>query len=697
MKRLAALGIANLSCYLREQGKMQVLTAYGELLAADITREMVDQCMQLYLEDVAADGELEEDSNEHLFGHAMLLRLTNPTDIEGQIALMCVQLAACHYMNRRMGEVFEQICAGSGAGVTIELAARIVCGPRDMLEYYAEIREAYRRVELLLLADYPTKQFMQTTLRMDDRLADWLSDGDDLSTLAPRFVEWYVPGMCAEPIFQKKTYENVVARLDAMQQVRDTGHTPVVVVTGEAYSGRKFMIKQIVNHQNARVLCADAACLGGLDSLLRQLRPLLREVLLERVALVITDMPMRADTTSMIQILYDEYDMLVRSMCEMGFLTSAQKLPLYLTADLAYKPLAHLDAFVINGVCKCGNVEESYEAWEYFSQKYLGGAKLQSRELVVKMKLPIGRIEQVVKRLMVAPEEHPYESRNVFRYCYELLDDGRYDNIKRVETHYTYDDLKLEASQKRIIMDICAQVENRKLVMDDWNLRSRYSYGTCVSALFTGPPGTGKTMAVHVMAGILGLELFKVDLSQLVDKYIGETEKRLEEVFKKAEQSNMILFFDEADAIIGKRSEVKESKDKYANTEVSYLLQRMEEYDGIVILSTNFSQNIDAAFMRRIRYVIHFPIPDVRTRKEIWQSAFSPEVPQEGIDYDYLSNQFEFAGGQIKNIVLNAVFYAVAEGQPVGMPHLVKAIQQDLMKDKKVSFKEALGDYAYLV
>ena len=196
------------------------------------------------------------------------------------------------------------------------------------------------------------------------------------------------------------------------------------------------------------------------------------------------------------------------------------------------------------------------------------------------------------------------------------------------------------------------------------------------------------------MAGILGLELFKVDLSQMVDKYIGETEKRLEDVFRRAERSNMILFFDEADAIIGKRSEVKESKDRYANSEVSYLLQRMEEFDGIIIFSSNFSQNIDAAFMRRIRFVIHFPIPDAQTRKEIWQSSFAAETPQEGIDYDYLSTQFEFSGGQIKNTVWNAAFFAASEGAPVGMKHMVRAIQIELTKDKKVSFKEALGEYA---
>ena len=334
--------------------------------------------------------------------------------------------------------------------------------------------------------------------------------------------------------------------------------------------------------------------------------------------------------------------------------------------------------------------------WDFFAEKYLN-TPLPSQELAVKMKLHVGDIEKIVKRLACRPKDMPLESREIFRYCYELLDDGRYDSIKRVETSYTFDDLKLEESQKRIIRDICAQVEQRKKVMSDWNLQSRYSYGTSVSALFSGPPGTGKTMAVHVMAGILGLEMFKVDLSQIVDKYIGETEKRLDEVFRRAEQSNMILFFDEADAIIGKRSETKEAKDKYANTAVAYLLQRMEEYDGIVILATNYSQNIDAAFMRRIRFTVHFPLPDEARRKEIWHSAFAEETPRGTLDYEYLARQFEFSGGQIKNVVWNACFFAAGEGASVEMRHIMRAIQMELKKDKKVSFQEALGEYARLI
>ena len=160
----------------------------------------------------------------------------------------------------------------------------------------------------------------------------------------------------------------------------------------------------------------------------------------------------------------------------------------------------------------------------------------------------------------------------------------------------------------------------------------------------------------------------------------------------------MILFFDEADAIIGKRSEVKEANDKYANTEVSFLLQRIEEYDGIVILASNYSQNIDSAIMRRIRYTVHFSLPDEKTREEIWRSTFSPEVPRGDIDYEYLARQFEFSGGQIKNIVLNAVFLAAAEDSEVTMKHMVRAISLDLVKDKQVSFSgEEFGEYAYLI
>lgn len=695
MRRLAALAASRISCYLKELGQEELLRTYAGLLPQDSSWEQLHACQSVYQDELL--GELDDEGDDFLGRQEQqrLLLFLRPETEAGEIAFVCVQLAVLYYMERQAGEVFERICKGTGAGATIELAARLVCGDREVLDHFEETREAYRRVELILQAAYPAKQFMTATLRADDRLIDWLNGGTDLSLISPEFLSWYEPESEAEPSFREALLERMTGQFQQMQTHGSEEQICVLAVSGEAYSGRKFLLRQLANRCGMRLLMADAAFLGDMDSLLMQFRKLLREVLIGQVEVAVIGLAPRADMISSIRIMTTEYEKTVQAAWKAKIADAPVRRPLLLTAAEGVKLAPHLNRPVIGGKCKVGDRDENFAAWEYFSTKYLGEGALHSRELTVKMKLPTGRIEQVVKLLVASGAELPIDSREVFRYCYELLDDGRYDNIKRVETTYTYEDLKLEESQKQVIKDICAQVEQRRQVMDDWNLRSRYSYGTCVSALFTGPPGTGKTMAVHVMAGILGLELFKVDLSQIVDKYIGETEKRLEDVFRRAERSNMILFFDEADAVIGKRSEVKEAKDKYANTEVSYLLQRMEEFDGIIIFSSNFSQNIDAAFMRRIRFVIHFPIPDAPTRKEIWQSAFSEQVPQDDINFDYLSNQFEFSGGQIKNVVLNAAFFAAAEGTAVGMKHLLRALQTELTKDANVLFRESLGAYAH--
>ena len=191
-----------------------------------------------------------------------------------------------------------------------------------------------------------------------------------------------------------------------------------------------------------------------------------------------------------------------------------------------------------------------------------------------------------------------------------------------------WDEVILPPEQKELLRNACNQVKFRHVVYGEWGFEKKLSYGKGVSILFAGPPGTGKTMSAEVVAKELMLEIYKIDLSQVISKYIGETEKNLHEIFHEAQFSNAILFFDEADALFGKRSEVKDSHDKYANIETAYLLQKIEEYAGITILATNFSQNIDDAFMRRLNYVIKFPFPDAEYREKIWRSMFPAEAPQ---------------------------------------------------------------------
>lgn len=217
--------------------------------------------------------------------------------------------------------------------------------------------------------------------------------------------------------------------------------------------------------------------------------------------------------------------------------------------------------------------------------------------------------------------------------------------------------------------------------------------------LFAGRPGTGKTMAAQVMARELGLELYCVDLSRMVSKYIGETEKNINSIFEEALKSNVILFFDEMDALFSKRTEVKSANDRYVNMEVAFLLQKMEQYEGISILATNHLQQIDTAFFRRIQYVIQFPLPAPEQRYEIWRSVFSANVPLEcDVDFTYLANQFELSGAVIKNAALTAMFLAAASPkQQCSMEHILKGIQQELEKQGNVVLPCDFGEYAYLL
>ena len=214
----------------------------------------------------------------------------------------------------------------------------------------------------------------------------------------------------------------------------------------------------------------------------------------------------------------------------------------------------------------------------------------------------------------------------------------------------------------------------------------------------SGPPGTGKTMSANAIAGELSLPLYQVNLSNVVDKYIGETEKNLEKAFSFAEKNSVVLFFDEADALFGTRSEVHDSIDRYANNEIAYLLQRIESYDGIVLMATNKKGNIDPAFMRRIRYVVHFDKPDEEIRRQIWQGCLKDTVPYKDIDVEYLASQFDtYTGSIIKTIFLNACTMAAGDGN-LTMKHIIHAIKQEMEKETTVGFEvDTLGKYAYLV
>lgn len=254
------------------------------------------------------------------------------------------------------------------------------------------------------------------------------------------------------------------------------------------------------------------------------------------------------------------------------------------------------------------------------------------------------------------------------------------DNLaQRIELAAGWEDLVLPEAQMQILRAVTAQVRQRIQVYQQWGFGDKSKRGLGISALFAGASGTGKTMAAEVLAQELQLDLYRIDLSAMVSKYIGETEKNLRRVFDAAESSAVVLLFDEADALFGKRSEVKDSHDRYANLEVSYLLQRMEAYQGLAILTTNLKDAIDTAFLRRLRFVIKFPFPDAAQREEIWRRVFPASTPLEALDVAKLA-RLNVAGGNIRNIALNAAFLAADRGEKVGMRHLLEAAKAEYAK-----------------
>jgi SpoVK/Ycf46/Vps4 family AAA+-type ATPase len=267
------------------------------------------------------------------------------------------------------------------------------------------------------------------------------------------------------------------------------------------------------------------------------------------------------------------------------------------------------------------------------------------------------------------------------------------DLALRIEPAAGWDELVLPEPQRETLREIALHVRHRATVYESWGFAAKSSRGLGISALFAGPSGTGKTMAAEVLANELRLDLYRIDLSSVVSKYIGETEKNLRRVFDAAEEGGSILLFDEADALFGKRSEVKDSHDRYANIEISYLLQRMEAYRGLAILTTNQRSALDQAFLRRLRFVVQVPFPDSAQREQIWRRIYPSETPTNRLDYAKLG-RLNITGGNIRNIALGAAFVAADAGEPVRMEHLLRAARGEYAKLEKPLSDAEIGGWA---
>jgi SpoVK/Ycf46/Vps4 family AAA+-type ATPase len=252
---------------------------------------------------------------------------------------------------------------------------------------------------------------------------------------------------------------------------------------------------------------------------------------------------------------------------------------------------------------------------------------------------------------------------------------------RRIVPRFGWDDLILPPEQITQLREMSQRLRFSHVVQDEWGFGDHMPNSSGISALFAGDSGTGKTLSAEVIAKDLGLVMYKIDLSAVVSKYIGETEKNLNTIFTTAQSSNAILFFDEADALFGKRSEVKDARDRYANIEIAYLLQQIEAYDGVVIMATNFRQNLDDAFTRRLDFLVDFPFPDAEYRQRLWEAHFPPRTPMaDDVDFGEVAQRYRLAGGNIRNVALAAAYLAAANGRVVTREHIRSAVRREHQK-----------------
>lgn len=341
--------------------------------------------------------------------------------------------------------------------------------------------------------------------------------------------------------------------------------------------------------------------------------------------------------------------------------------------------------------------KEREEIWKYYLQKEKIGEDVKISVLANLYRFTPGTIINCIEQasLLAKAELCDCIGKKHFKQVVHHFNSSKLAELATcIVPHFGWEDLEIMEEQRNIMKLACARAALTSIVDEEWGFEEKVRYGKGISILLYGPPGTGKTMAAQVIAGEIGLELYRVDLSQMVDKYIGETQKNIGKVFDCAREGNFILFFDEADALFTKRTEVQNSNDKHANTEVNYLLQKMEEYDGICILSTNRFNNFDPAFVRRITYTVNLQNPDVETRVQLYKSILPSQAKvEETLDFDFFAKQFELNGSQIKAVLYNAAFMAANEGRGITNLDIAKAIKYENTKLGKMVMASEFGQY----
>lgn len=625
----------------------------------------------------------------------------------GRFQQRCLLLALAPELDGKYGRAFAYLQDDVTRKLpTVDLALALFAGRPEERRAGLEALGSgadWRRARVLHVVDPPDgpHPLLARRLKLDDRVVQFLLGSSRLDGRTSRWasVRWE-PRRAVPP-----SLEDLLARLrrllDAHFRVSSPGSL-IVHLAGRYGSGRSATAEAAAAHLGLPTVWIDMRKLAPSDAYDVDVRTAVREALLQPAAVGVRHAdairgPGEADARLL------------------GPLVDAIRTYSRLTFLVAEEPWTPVDLFgddtFLSLTCPVPGYRERARAWTEALRGPDGIGDGLVHELAGKFRFTPGQIRDAAAEararagLTASPEPRPDatpdpdprpDSTQLHAACRNQASPHLGELARRIDPVFGWDDLVLPEGQTAQLREIVAHVRHAPTVMGAWDFAARFPLGRAVTALFAGGSGTGKTMAAEILAGDLELDLFKIDLSAVVSKYIGETEKNLSRIFREARNSSAILFFDEADALFGKRSEVKDSHDRYANVEIAYLLQRMEEHeDGVVILATNLKKNLDEAFVRRLRFIVDFPFPTAEDRARIWEKVFPDGLPVgEDVDFDFLGRRLSVSGGNIKNIGLRAAYIAARKGAPaVDMSCVIEAAKRELDKVGKLYTEEEFGDY----
>lgn len=580
---------------------------------------------------------------------------------------------------------------GSMSVPSIETAAKLFYGTSfSITGAYGDMSVCLE--QLLPVLDLQVQKTMpfSTFVTPDKRMIDFLFGRNPLrlDENYGQFIKMLTDDAELDPIMAN---QNV---LEAMEISFGEG-VRIFSYHGDEGSGKKFFIRHFCKKNDMRAVSINCKKLFSYDYQFvdRALWAVTRECILTNACCVLDELTFREDEKEKFQ---GYMDLAFSKLTGQGLLVFALS-----KEPMNFKEITRQEITTLE--LGTPSFEERLECWKYYAKDYALGEDCDLQEMTIKFLFTPGKIRDALRfarSLATMNKEILIPRSALFTGCNNQMSSELSQKATRVEAKFGFEDIVMNADQRETITHAIEQMNFKNRVYEEWNYMKKYPYGRGLTVLLFGAPGTGKSMMAQVLAHELNLELYRVDISKVVDKYVGETEKSLSMIFREAKKCNVVLFFDECDTIFAKRSDDGGSNQSSNNNKTALLLQEMEAYDGVCVLATNYKHNIDPAFFRRMKYIVEFQFPNADTREMLWRTTIPKTTPlAEDVDIRFLAERFEFAGGNIKNCILNAAFLAAADGdgKEVGMKHYLMAIKYEFVKTGKVFTRADFEPYASLI